>query len=105
MLGTLTTAVAAGGFRLQFDNPEDCALSFYFQPQTPQNKSHRGETILVKDLVQQAIERNDPELAALPEQIRGYEQIKEAAIARVKRSTGAIDPSRRSKSACPPATP
>jgi peptide subunit release factor 1 (eRF1) len=40
---------------LQFDNPEDCALSFYFQPQTPQNKSHRGETILVKDLVRNAM--------------------------------------------------
>jgi peptide subunit release factor 1 (eRF1) len=40
--------------QLQFDNPEDCALSFYFQPQTPQNKSHRGEAILVKDLVRNA---------------------------------------------------
>ena len=39
---------------LQFNNPEDCALSFYFQPQTPQNKSHRGEAILVKDLVRNA---------------------------------------------------
>lgn len=32
-----------------------CALSFYFQPQTPQNKSHREEAILAKDLVRNAI--------------------------------------------------
>jgi|GraSoiStandDraft_24_1057298.scaffolds.fasta_scaffold04652_2 peptide subunit release factor 1 (eRF1) len=32
-----------------------CALSFYFQPQTPQNKSHREEAILAKDLVRDAI--------------------------------------------------
>lgn len=41
--------------QFQIDSPEDCALSFYFQPQTPQNKSHRGETILVKDLVRNAL--------------------------------------------------
>src|SRR5581483_6365120 len=34
---------------------EGCALSFYFQPQTPQNKSHRGEAILAKDLVKNAL--------------------------------------------------
>lgn len=32
-----------------------CALSFYFQPHTPQNKSHREEAILAKDLVRNAI--------------------------------------------------
>lgn len=34
---------------------EGCALSFYFQPQTPQNKSHREEAILAKDLVRNAL--------------------------------------------------
>ncbi|MBV8475819.1 MAG: host attachment protein, partial [Acidobacteria bacterium] len=34
---------------------EACALSFYFQPQRPQNKSHREEAILAKDLVRQAL--------------------------------------------------
>jgi peptide chain release factor subunit 1 len=34
---------------------EGCALSFYFQPRTPQNKSHKEETILAKDLVRQAL--------------------------------------------------
>ena len=34
---------------------EDCALSFYFQPQTPQNRSHREEAILAKDLVRNAL--------------------------------------------------
>lgn len=31
------------------------AVSFYFQPQPPQNKSHREEAILVKDLVRDAL--------------------------------------------------
>ena len=31
------------------------ALSFYFQPHTPQNRSHRGEAILAKDLVRRAL--------------------------------------------------
>jgi peptide chain release factor subunit 1 len=32
-----------------------CALSFYFQPHTPQNKSHREEAILAKDLARNAL--------------------------------------------------
>ncbi|HZE28259.1 MAG TPA: hypothetical protein VE083_12755, partial [Terriglobales bacterium] len=36
-------------------NGDGCALSFYFQPRTPQNKSHKEETILAKDLVRQAL--------------------------------------------------
>ena len=39
----------------QFKDPEACALSFYFQPQTPQNRSHREEAILAKDLVRNAM--------------------------------------------------
>jgi peptide subunit release factor 1 (eRF1) len=34
---------------------EDWALSFYFEPRTPQNKSHREEVILAKDLVRRAL--------------------------------------------------
>ena len=37
------------------DKGDECALSFYFQPQTPHNKSHREESILAKDLVRQAV--------------------------------------------------
>src|SRR6185312_8605471 len=32
-----------------------CPLSFYFQPQTPQDKSHREEMILAKDLIKSAM--------------------------------------------------
>jgi peptide subunit release factor 1 (eRF1) len=39
----------------RFESPEGCALSFYYQPSAPQNKSHREEAILVKDLVRQAL--------------------------------------------------
>jgi peptide subunit release factor 1 (eRF1) len=57
------------------------AVSFYFQPQRPQNKSHREEAILVKDLVRDALRnaeagngavRADLErILALAEQLRG----------------------------------
>jgi len=41
--------------QIRFDAREDCAFSFYFQPQTPHDKSHREESILAKDLVRQAL--------------------------------------------------
>jgi peptide subunit release factor 1 (eRF1) len=50
----------------QFESPAGCAISFYYQPQTPQNKSHREEAILVKDLVRDALrkaERNGNHMA------------------------------------------
>src|SRR5260370_5195500 len=39
----------------QFESPGGSAISFYVQPTTPQDKSHRQETILVKDLVRAAL--------------------------------------------------
>jgi len=39
----------------QFEDPQGCAVSFYFQPDTPQNKSHREETIQMKDLLRKAL--------------------------------------------------
>jgi peptide subunit release factor 1 (eRF1) len=41
----------------QVESKEGCAISFYFQPQTPQNKSHREEAILVKDLVRESLRK------------------------------------------------
>lgn len=41
----------------QIESPASCAISFYFQPGTPQDKSHREETILVKDLVREALRK------------------------------------------------
>jgi len=38
-----------------FQSNDGCAVSFYYQPSTPQDKSHRGEAILVKDLVRNAM--------------------------------------------------
>ncbi|HUI82638.1 MAG TPA: hypothetical protein VL240_00345 [Candidatus Binatia bacterium] len=38
-----------------FQSPEGCAVSFYYQPSTPLNKSHREEVILVKDMVRNAL--------------------------------------------------
>src|ERR1700751_2724380 len=39
----------------QLEAAENSAVTFYFQPQTPQNKSHREEQIQVKDLVREAL--------------------------------------------------
>jgi len=38
-----------------FHSPEACAVTFYYQPATPLNKSHREESILMKDLVRNAL--------------------------------------------------
>ena len=42
------------GFEVQ--HPSELAISFYFQPSTPQDKSHREEAILAKDLVRKTIQ-------------------------------------------------
>lgn len=41
--------------QFQPEREDVCVLSFYFQPPTPQNRSHKGEAILAKDLVKQAL--------------------------------------------------
>ncbi|HTZ94849.1 MAG TPA: host attachment protein [Terriglobales bacterium] len=45
--------------RFQAENPDDCALTFYYAPCTPQDKSHRGEAILAKDLVKNAMRESE----------------------------------------------
>lgn len=44
-----------------FESPKGCAITFYYQPMTPQNKSHREETILVKDRVREALREAERE--------------------------------------------
>lgn len=39
----------------EFQDGKSCAVSFYFQPSTPRNKAHKEDTILVKDLVREAL--------------------------------------------------
>jgi len=41
----------------QIESPSGCAISFYFKPETPQDKSHRQEQILIKDLVRDCLRR------------------------------------------------
>jgi peptide subunit release factor 1 (eRF1) len=41
--------------RFHTEGKEECAVSFYFQPSTPQNKSHKEEAILAKELVKNAL--------------------------------------------------
>jgi peptide subunit release factor 1 (eRF1) len=38
-----------------FRSEEGCAITFYYQPSTPLNKSHREEAILVKDMIRNAL--------------------------------------------------
>jgi peptide chain release factor subunit 1 len=45
--------------RFQYNDADRCVLSFYFQPRSPENKSHRGETILAKDLVREALHETE----------------------------------------------
>ena len=39
----------------QIESSESGAISFYYQPRTPQDKSHREEAIMAKDLVRDAL--------------------------------------------------
>src|SRR5271154_1916244 len=39
----------------EFQDERPCAVSFYFQPSTPRNKAHKEDTILIKDLVREAL--------------------------------------------------
>jgi peptide subunit release factor 1 (eRF1) len=39
----------------EFDDPRNCAVSFYFEPSTPRNKAHKEDTILIKDLAREAL--------------------------------------------------
>ena len=41
----------------ELHDSQSCAVSFYFQPATPRNKAHKGETILIKDLVRDALRK------------------------------------------------
>jgi peptide subunit release factor 1 (eRF1) len=43
------------------DGHEHCAISFYFEPHTPLDRSHREEAILVKDLVRSALHEVEKE--------------------------------------------
>jgi peptide subunit release factor 1 (eRF1) len=38
-----------------FHSPEGCGVTFYYQPTTPTNRSHRDDAIQVKDLVNNAL--------------------------------------------------
>ena len=38
-----------------FEDPRNCAVTFYFEPSTPRNKAHKEDTILIKDLVREAL--------------------------------------------------
>lgn len=39
----------------QFEDPDSCAVSFYFQPRAPRNKAHKEDAILTKDLAREAM--------------------------------------------------
>ncbi|MCU1287409.1 MAG: hypothetical protein JWO13_3759 [Acidobacteriales bacterium] len=43
----------------EVESPDSSAVTFYFQPETPQNASHREEAILVKDMVRDAIRKEE----------------------------------------------
>jgi len=44
-------------FLAEIENTGDSAISFYFQPETPKNRSHREEGILLKDMLRDALRK------------------------------------------------
>jgi hypothetical protein len=77
----------------QFESPAGCAVTLYFQPDAPQNKSHREETIALKDLVRNALHefdkngknhtaREDLErILGMADQLRGNRRLAKAVFA------------------------
>ena len=45
----------------EFQSARGCAVTFYYQPDTPPNQSHRDEAILVKDLARGALREAEKE--------------------------------------------
>ena len=43
----------------QFHDDDCSAVSFYFQPSTPRNRAHKEDSILIKDLVREALRKFD----------------------------------------------
>jgi peptide chain release factor subunit 1 len=41
----------------QFKDDSCCAISFYFQPSTPCNRAHKEDSIVIKDLVREALRK------------------------------------------------
>ena len=41
----------------QFKDSDSSAVSFYFQPSTPRNRAHKEDSILIKDLVREALRK------------------------------------------------
>jgi peptide subunit release factor 1 (eRF1) len=79
--------------QFRFKEDEQCAISFYFQPATPSDKSHRAGIILARDLVRNAMHqlpangkdqcaRADLErILALAESLRGHQESAKAIFA------------------------
>jgi len=64
-----------------FHSPQGCAVTFYYQPTTPSNRSHRDETILVKDLVSNALreaEKKGSNLKSLQQDLQRILEIADA---------------------------
>ncbi len=63
----------------QIENTGNSAISFYFQPPTPKDKSHREELIHVKDLVREALRHTERAGNHNPQVKRDLQRILEGA--------------------------
>jgi peptide subunit release factor 1 (eRF1) len=70
----------------EFQDARSCAVSFYFQPSTPRNRAHKEHTILIKDLVREALGSLENKRAPgkTPE-VKKEEEKKESAHADLER--------------------
>jgi peptide chain release factor subunit 1 len=65
----------------EFRDKQACAVSFYFQPSAPRNKTHKEDTILVKDLAREALRGLDS---------KGKKECARADIERIQRLSGEL---------------
>jgi peptide subunit release factor 1 (eRF1) len=77
----------------EFHDAKSCAVSFYFQPSTPRNKAHKEDTILVKDLMREALHRQGLEEKASENsrsEIKGKRDSIRSDIDRILRLSGEL---------------
>lgn len=78
----------------EFQDQRSCAITFYFQPSAPRNRAHKEDTILIKDLVREAMgspeNRHPPGrvAAAKKPEASGEQRKKESARADLERILG-----------------
>jgi peptide subunit release factor 1 (eRF1) len=76
-----------------FQDPKSSAVTFYFEPSTPRNKAHKEDTILIKDLVREALRSldvNSDKDAKVNKDKKGSRDYAQADIDRILQMAGEL---------------